>query len=122
MKQEILCRGCTIKFIPKHGNQLYHDKKCQQDFNNAKGKTTRDEKKAVQKPLDNNFKILKKILGTAKFVNKSREYLDGAGYNFFHFTAKSYTDSKLPAWRVFNYILIELSPIEFQILKQNETK
>lgn len=122
MKEKIVCHGCPLEFVPKRANQFYHNPKCRQDKGNARDKAIRDEKKSVQKPLNDNYKILKKILGTAESIIKSKEYLEGAGFNFYHYTAKSYTDNKLSAWRVFNYVLIELSPNKFQICRQDEIK
>jgi hypothetical protein len=115
MKYEIKCKGCLTEFVPKRGNQIYHNLKCQQMAGNARDKAIRDEKKAVQKPLNDNYKALKKILGTEKYIIKSRDFLDGAGVNLAFYTAKAVTLDNKPIWIIFTIGIALIEENRFQI-------
>jgi len=73
-------------FTPKRSNQFYANRKNQIRFNNEKQKLTRKENATANRFITANKKILRTILGEAKEVVRSKDYLLGAGFRFDYFT------------------------------------
>jgi len=73
-------------FTPKRSNQRFANRKNQYYFNNRKAALNKKEKAKIDKPLDKNRMILKRILGNETEIIKSKDYLLGAGYNLNYFT------------------------------------
>ena len=69
-------------FEPKKSNQHFSCRANQIRYNNLLAKKKRLIKAPYDNPLDKNRTILKRILGNQEEVVKSRDFLEGAGYNF----------------------------------------
>jgi hypothetical protein len=82
------------EFVTNKSNKFFINHKNQVKFNNDLGNERRKTKGAVQKPLDKNWTILHKILGNNSEIEKSRDYLFGAGFNFTFFTHSRYLSEK----------------------------
>ncbi len=70
------------EFEKKRANQKFATRQNQIVYNNLMAGKKRKEKSGVDKILDKNRSILKNILGTAKEVIKSKDFLLGAGFHF----------------------------------------
>ena len=70
------------EFQPKRDNQLFANRKNQICFNNRKAKANREHKAAINIPVDTNQKVLQRVLQNQIEVQRSREFLLGAGFNF----------------------------------------
>src|SRR5689334_20948956 len=103
-------------FIPKSSNQKFASLANKIEFNNAKAKLRRNENISTKQELDNNFKILQRILGPNKVVTKSKEYLLGAEFIFGVFTHLR-TINNLNYYCVFNYGYRTEDKITYQIIK-----
>jgi len=69
-------------FIKKRSNQVFANRVNQIRYNNLKAHAKRKAKSKMDKILDNNRKVLMKVLGSNKEKIKSRDFLDGAGLHF----------------------------------------
>ena len=85
------------EFEPKRANQLFANRKNQITFNNRKAKANREHKAAVNTPLDNNHKVMKKVLQNQIRVQCSKEFLLGAGLDF-NFITHRRTDENSIQW------------------------
>ena len=85
------------EFQPKRGNQFYANRKNQVDFNNLKAKVNREHKAAINTPLDTNRKVLQKVLQNQIKVQRSKEFLLGAGLDF-NFITHRRTDENGIQW------------------------
>ena len=74
------------EFIPLRRNQKFASRKNQIKYNNLLAQQKRDLKRPMDQALDRNRSIMVALLGDAKSVTKSKEFLLGAGYNFTAFT------------------------------------
>lgn len=69
-------------FIKKRSNQVFANRTNQIRYNNLKAHEKRKAKAEMNKILDNNRKVLMKVLGSSEEIVKSRDYLEGAGLHF----------------------------------------
>lgn len=69
-------------FHKRRSNQKFSSRENQIRYNNFKGGQKRKAKAQVDKILDKNRNILKKVLGEKKEVILSKDYLLGAGFHF----------------------------------------
>lgn len=74
-------------FYPKRYNQKFANRENQIAFNNLKARKKRHEKIDTDRILDKNREILKKLLGIKSEIEKSKDFLLGAGFNFNYFSA-----------------------------------
>ena len=70
-------------FTKMRSNQRFATRENQILYNNKKAAYKRKAKADIDRKLDKNRTILKKILSNQKEVVKSIEYLKGAGFDFF---------------------------------------
>ena len=85
------------EFQPKRENQLFANRKNQISFNNRKAKANREHKAAVNTPLDTNHKVMQKVLQNQIRVQRSKEFLLGAGLDF-NFITHRRTDENSIQW------------------------
>ncbi len=74
------------EFTPSRRNQRFASRANQVRYNNLLAQQKRDAKRPLDLALDRNRSILIRLLGEAKSVTKSKDYLLGAGYDFTAFT------------------------------------
>ncbi len=91
-------------FTPSRSDQKFASRQNQIRYNNLKAKNKRKAKAEIDRTLDNNRSILKRILGDKKQIIKSRDYLLGAEFHFGITTHKIERDGKL--WScIYEYML-----------------
>ncbi len=69
-------------FIKQRNNQVFANRKNQIKFNNIKAQQKRDSTKKINRLLNTNRNILKKILSDEKEAKKSLDFLKGSGFHF----------------------------------------
>ena len=69
-------------FTKKRSNQVFANRANQIRYNNLKAYAKRKAKAEIDKILDINRKVLKKVLGSNEEIIKSRDFLEGAGLHF----------------------------------------
>lgn len=74
------------EFTKKRNNQIYENRENQVKFNNKKARKKRMAMAAINKTLNNNRKVLQSVLGNDERVQRSRDFMLGAGYDFRIFT------------------------------------
>lgn len=70
------------EFTPKRTNQRFASRENQVAYNNAKASDIRRVKAPKLKALDNNFKVLTKLLNGNNLKEVSTDFLLGAGFDF----------------------------------------
>ena len=111
------CKQCDIKFNPQRKNQIFCSKKCRSDFNNEKAYQLRKITNRYNMALLNNRNLLKKIHEDLGEKLISKDYLDGAGYNFLMLT-HSLEDSNKKVYNFcFDYALKKIDSNLFQITR-----
>jgi len=70
------------EFLPKRSNQKFANRENQIRYNNLIAAEERHAKAKSRKILDNNRKVLKRILGDCNEILKTLDYLEGAGLDF----------------------------------------
>ncbi len=94
-------------FTPSRSDQKFANRQNQIRYNNLKARQKRRAKAEIDRTLDTNRTILKKLLGTKKEVIKSRDFLLGAGFHFGISTHKIEKDNKL--WScIYEYALVPI--------------
>jgi hypothetical protein len=73
-------------FTPSRRNQRFASRANQVRYNNLLAQQKRDAKRPLDRALDMNRTILIRLLGEAKSVSKTKDFLLGAGYDFTAFT------------------------------------
>ncbi|WP_027392966.1 hypothetical protein [Aquimarina latercula] len=105
-----------VEFTPTRSDQRFATRENQIRYNNLKARQKRKAKSEIDRALDVNRNILKKILGNHKEIIKSRDYLLGAGFHFGITTHKIKREGKL--WScVYEYALINIKDEQFLITK-----
>lgn len=107
------------EFIPLRFNQKFSNRQNQVAFNNEKARNKRHKKLNVDKKLDKNREILMMVLGEAKFVTKSQDYLLGAGFDFMFFSQSAMV-GKLKCQFVYEYYIVETADSMFTIKKHSK--
>ena len=102
------------KFTPKRRNQKFASRKNQIAYNNKIAQKIRDAKKFADKPLNNNRKVLSKILGSKDEKTFSEDYLLGAGLDF-RFFSQSGTYKGQTIQMMYDYGLIKNDDKTFTI-------
>ncbi|HNS11704.1 MAG TPA: hypothetical protein PKM97_03745 [Bacteroidia bacterium] len=105
------------KFIPRRSNQIYATRKNQTDHNNSKARHRRIEKFPVQRALDKNHNILKKLLGNLREVTVTIEFLRGAGFNFKCLTSLGNSHDRI--FMIFNYRMLAISNDQYKISRND---
>ena len=82
------------EFIPKRNNQKFASRANQIAFNNVKAQKRRTKEAPVLKALRMNRTILEKTLGSKREIIKSKDFLEGAGFNFNYWSQSAIIDSK----------------------------
>ncbi|MGH2643841.1 MAG: hypothetical protein ACRDE2_07835 [Chitinophagaceae bacterium] len=94
-------------FLPKRSNQKFSSRGNRIIYNNRKAKNIRNERAKFDKPLHNNYKILKNIMADKKEIIIHREFLLGKGFVFDVFTSGEKEGEFInPAY--YNFIIIPL--------------
>jgi len=105
-----------IPFTPTRSDQRFATRENQIRYNNLKARQKRKAKAEIDKALDTNRNILRRLLNDRKEVIKSYDYLSGAGFNFGITTHKTKKDGKL--WScIYEYALINIKDEQFLITK-----
>lgn len=68
-------------FIPKRSNQKFASAENRIAFNNAKAQKRQQFYAPYLKKLKRNYDILNRLLGEHDTIEKSEDFLEGAGYN-----------------------------------------
>lgn len=103
------------KFIKKRDNQVFANRKNQIKFNNLKAQEKRKSTAQLNKLLDTNRKILKRLLNDKKEIIKSYDFLLGAG---FHFGVNTHTiNIENKKWTcIYEYSYLFLGENQFKII------
>lgn len=103
-------------FTPTRSDQKFATRENQIRYNNLKARKKRRAKAEIDRTLDTNRNILKRLLKENKEVIKSRDYLMGAGFHFGISTHKIEKNGK--TWScVYEYALMPLKDNRFLITK-----
>ena len=87
MRESIIQHPWTKEeFIKQRSNQVFESRANQIRYNNAKARERRKMTSTINKTLEKNREVLQQILGDETVVDRSREFMLGAGYNFNIFT------------------------------------
>ena len=113
---EIIKKICpyTKKAFYGRANQIYFDRKAQQDFNNSKARRKRLAKSPVDKALDRNRNVLMQMISDEREVVRSKDYLLGAGFDFKFFSRSTRMGDK-PCQVVYEFCVIHLSDDQYKI-------
>lgn len=103
-------------FTPLRSNQKFANRKNQIAYNNAIAKKNRKIKSPILSELNNNHKILIKVLGNDKSAIKSKDYLLGAGFNFSVFSKRIRTNDGVYQV-IYDYGISTLEGDAFKIIK-----
>ncbi len=105
------------EFEPKRVNQRFENPKNRIKYHNTKANQLRKEKAFVDKPLNNNLKILTNIMLDKDDQKFHEEFLRGKGYDFqvYNSTCKVKNNT---GYCVYNYVLIFNKPY-VNILRNN---
>jgi hypothetical protein len=103
-------------FIPKHLNQRFACRGNQIKYNNLKAREIRLKKEIINNALENNRKIIEKILKNKESEIVSDEYLLGAGFNFNYFTHYKRINDDVVAY-IFNYSIKKSHHNSYKISK-----
>lgn len=104
------------KFTPRRTNQKFASRENQVRHNNLKAAEKRKAKSVVDKILDNNRSILKKVLAKNTEIVRSKEYLLGAGFHFGCVTHTIRRDT-LQWTCVYEYAFMSIGNNSFKIIK-----
>ncbi|WP_024773010.1 hypothetical protein [Aquimarina macrocephali] len=103
-------------FTPTRSDQRFATKENQIRYNNLKARQKRRAKAEIDRALDANRNILRKILNNKEEVIKTHDFLLGAGFNFGITTHKMNKEGKL--WScVYEYALLHLGDGRLKITK-----
>jgi hypothetical protein len=105
------------EFIPSRRNQLFVCRQNQVRYNNLLAQQKRDAKRPLDRALDLNRTILMRLLGEAKSVTYSKDYLLGAGYEMSAFTQTAKKED-VSYWCVYEFALTPLAEGKFKITKR----
>jgi len=103
-------------FFKKRSNQKFANRRNQIRYNNIKAYEKRKAKAPTERILDKNRTILKKVLGDAKTVIRSRDYLLGAEYNFNMFSYYRELNGKT-YFGVYEFGIRKLDGDKYEIIK-----
>ena len=106
-------------FIKRRSNQKFANPQNRIRYNNLKARKKRAAKAPVEKPLDQNRTILKKILGISIEKVVSKDFLLGAGFSFGLFTFQKTIDGNTYSG-IFEYGITKLTDGNFKIIKFND--
>lgn len=102
------------EFTPKRHNQKFASRANQVAYNNTKARLVRTSIAKVNNALNNNRKVLERILGEKESVTVSSDFLLGAGFNFQYFSQSVRYQSQA-CQMVYNYLLIRTAEGKFTI-------
>ncbi len=83
------------EFTKQRSNQIFACKENQIRFNNERARQKRNAMAAINKTLYNNRNVLRSILGEEQSVQRSKDFMLGAGYEFGVFTHNMRIDNIL---------------------------
>lgn len=81
-----ICPYCTLEFVPKRSNQIFHNSDCRTAHHNKRNNAKRKELAKFFKPIEKQYFALLGLLNGEKEITVHKEYLRGAGFNFSLFT------------------------------------
>jgi len=107
------------KFTAKMISQKFANRKNQIKWNNIIAKKKRITKSYLDKPMDRNRNIMKKVLGNEKEVIKSYDYLDALGYDFnlAMYQIMINTETKKTAVGIYEFIIEALGNQKYKVYK-----
>lgn len=114
-----ICPHTGLEFSPKRYNQIYCNRSAQIQHNNVRARKNREFMNPINKILESNRKIFLKIIGNAKEVVKSYDFLQGTGFNFNHFTQSYLLDGK-PVQAIYEFIIYQNENKTYTIKKIKE--
>lgn len=106
----------TKKVFFGRSNQIYINRKAQQDFNNIKARKKRLIKSPTDRVLDHNRNVLIRILGKNSEIIVTKEFLRGAQFDFKHFS-KSLRFGEFPCQVIYEYCVIHCEKDMYKIKK-----
>lgn len=104
------------EFIPMRFNQVYSSRATQIAANNSKARKKRHQKSLVDRKLDKNREILISVLGNNDSIQKSKEFMLGAGFDFMFFS-QSAAVGKFKCQFVYEYYIIDHGDAMYTIKK-----
>lgn len=103
-------------FTPTRSDQRFATRENQIRYNNIKARQKRNAKAEIDRALDTNRNILRKILNNKEEIVKTHDFLSGAGFNFGITTHKINKEGKL--WScVYEYAILYLGDDQLKITK-----
>ena len=107
------------EFYKSRSNQKFSSPLNRIRYNNLKARHKRSAKKPVDRPLDMNRTILKRILGDKKEIVVSRDFLLGAGFSFNYFSYHKEVNGVTFAG-IYEYGAAQIVKGQYKIVKLNE--
>ena len=111
------CKQCNISFNRRRKNQIFCSKKCRSDFNNDKAYQIRKITNRYNKSLIHNRHVLVKIYRDFGKKLISKDFLEGAGYNFSMLTHSLEDNNKKVCNFCFDYAIRKLESNLFQVIR-----
>jgi hypothetical protein len=93
------------EFNPKRNNQKFANSKNRIKFHNTRANQLRVEKAFIDRPLNNNLKILNDIMADKEDETFHKEFLRGKGFNFEIFNSTCKTEGTT-GYCIYNFIII----------------
>ena len=123
MKEEIMKTAIDPltgeEFVPKRSNQKFASRKNQIRYNNLKAAEERQAKARTRKILDSNRKVLQWVTGPNDEVERSMDFLKGAGFNF-QYCTRTIRGENLNWTCIDDYAYALIDTNIFKIIKLNQ--
>jgi len=106
-------------FYKKRNNQKFANSRNRIRYNNLKARGKRSAKAPVDRRLDTNRNILKRILGDNKETVVSKDFLLGAGFLFQYFSYQQQVNG-LTFAGIYEFGITRTSDNKYKIIKLND--
>jgi hypothetical protein len=106
------------EFIKQRNNQKFASSKNRIRYNNLKARQKRVIKAPVDRILDQNRKVLSRIIGNKTEIIVSRDYLLGAGFSFNYYSFIKEVNA-VTYFGIYEYGIAKTSDDKFKIIKFN---
>ena len=109
------------EFVKRRSNQKFATSNNRIRFNNQKARQKRIMKGFVDKILDQNRKVLSRIIGDKTEIIVSKDFLLGAGFSFNYYSFIKEI-SGVPYSGIYEYGIAKMPDDRFKIIKFNNGK
>jgi hypothetical protein len=106
------------EFVKRRSNQIFASSKNRIRFNNQKARQKRLMKGPVDRILDQNRKVLSRIIGGKTEIIVSKDFLLGAGFSFNYYSFIKEING-VPYSGIYEYGIAKMPDDRFKIIKFN---